>query len=69
MGERKASVLQKGGSLFCGEEKEEGRREQDVGFTQEKHSPKTIDWGIRRNYHKFLQMVELKFGGFESLYH
>lgn len=40
---------------------EDKEREQQVRFMQEKHSSKTTDGGIVRNYHMVLQIVELNF--------
>ena len=48
------------GALFT-EKRREGEKEQHIRLAQRKHSPRTTDGGIMRKYHKFLQIVELKF--------
>lgn len=48
LGEKKAVVPWKGGNPFLREERREGEREQCVRFMQEKHTPETIGWGIKR---------------------
>lgn len=40
------------GALFADEGEKVGEGEQCIGFVKEKHFPKTIDWGIKRNYHQ-----------------
>lgn len=48
-------------ALFM-ERGKEGEREKCIGSLSEKHSSKTSDRGIKRNYGKFfLQTVEFKF--------
>lgn len=49
LGKRKTTELQRGWNPFCIVRRERGgKTEQYIRLTQEKHFPKTIDWGIER---------------------
>lgn len=53
-----------------GQRKRKREKGQWVRFPQEKHPhPKTSDWGIKRNHHRFLQTVKLRFCGFRIRHH
>ena len=51
MWERKATVLWRGGSPFCGEktEKERGGERAECQFHTRRTLPQNIDWGMKRN--------------------
>ena len=56
LSERKSRVLHSEGAPFAERrerDKERGRKEQHIGFTQEKHSPKPLTGELRTGYQVF----------------